>query len=402
MRISEFKCPYYSPDLLRRWRRRDGCQAVSDLKISYVRPPPACKFHVSPPPPAPPPVEKSDWAFDLVDSIQKVHDFFSEPRHAAPPKKKNEQPEVPPFDLQEIPDAMRKVNMPASAALMERWFAGALNFSPTEDDERALVNQDGKPYPPSMYEMSLVKLDWVLRFPRAQEAYSQLASYGKLASPHALAVLRSILSSFRHPDRAFRTLGVCNGSLIELHKRFQYQYQPVESSFSQKLKQYAHTEYASRGIPDDLTGALGSFNFYAAPDCVQFSWNGSEALIHSVLIYIKDNYTFTDTPHQDSQYLGHWNCNGMVVVPYNVLVSTLGWHLPQIGNMQPLDEIEAANLWAKPAVTLGDPRKRGNVYYPVYNSSYREWQRVHKRDGDFVIFTDYKAVELNPPIKVQF
>ena len=32
---------------------------------------------------------------------------------------------------------MRKEFMPVSAKLMERWFAGALDYSPTTDDEKA-------------------------------------------------------------------------------------------------------------------------------------------------------------------------------------------------------------------------------------------------------------------------
>ncbi|MCA8021987.1 DUF6402 family protein [Burkholderia metallica] len=35
---------------------------------------------------------------------------------------------------------------------------------------------------------------------------------------------------------------------------------------------------------------------------------------------------------------------------------------------------------------MGDVRVAGNVYYPVRNNSFREWQQRHRRGGDFVIF----------------
>lgn len=63
---------------------------------------------------------------------------------------------MPPFDLQEIPGAMRKEFMPVSAKLMEKWFAGPLNYSPTTRDKIKGINQDGQPYPPSMIDTTTI------------------------------------------------------------------------------------------------------------------------------------------------------------------------------------------------------------------------------------------------------
>ena len=46
-------------------------------------------------------------------------------------------------------------------------------------------------------------------------------------------------------------------------------------------------------MPDDLTGALGFFSFYAAIGYARFNQDGSHVTITSIMIYIKDNYTFT-------------------------------------------------------------------------------------------------------------
>ncbi|MDR5740531.1 MULTISPECIES: DUF6402 family protein [unclassified Caballeronia] len=401
MQISDVKIPYYSSDILRRWKRRDSCKLISGLDISFLREPPVCEFHVTPPPP-PTPVEKPDRVIAFLDGLQKVHDFLHEPpkKRPPPPPKPAKQVKIPPFDLQEIPGAMRAVNMPVAAQLMERWFAGGLNYSPTNEHEGKLINQDGKPYPPSMYEMSLVKLDWVLKFERAREGYERLLSREVLSSPLAIATLRTMIEPFRRPDRQIFPRHLTGNSLAELHKHFQFQYSPVEGSMRQKIAQFMHREYAYRGLPDDLTGALGSFNFYVAPESVVFSWDGCDAEIRTVIVYVKDNYTFGDKPGQVSQYLGHWNRSGVIIVPYSAALSALNWHREPPGDVVPLPE--EAGLYADFPVAVADPRTRGNVYHPVYNSTYRKWQITHKRGGDFVIFSDSRTIKLVPPIKVRF
>nr|WP_254608176.1 DUF6402 family protein [Burkholderia lata] len=53
-------------------------------------------------------------------------------------------------------------------------------------------------------------------------------------------------------------------------------------------------------------------------------------------------------------------------------------------------------------VAVDDTRVSGNVYYPVRNGSFREWQQRHHRGGDFVVFSDYRYVTLREPIKLRF
>ncbi len=60
-----------------------------------------------------------------------------------------------------------------------------------------------------------------------------------------------------------------------------------------------------------LTGALGSFNFYAAIGLACFSLDVDKRLmtveVKGIWVYVKDNYTFSDLRDERSQYLGHWN-----------------------------------------------------------------------------------------------
>lgn len=105
---------------------------------------------------------------------------------------------APPFDIQDIPGAMRRELMPVSAKLMERWFAGELNYSRTDADEKAEINQDGNPYPASMYDTTSIKLDWVLNFQRAKNRYDELLT-SLIKTPNAISELRKILLRYRQP-----------------------------------------------------------------------------------------------------------------------------------------------------------------------------------------------------------
>jgi hypothetical protein len=353
MRVDNTDLPYFRNDFLARWKKCHGANRIYDTKVSYNKLPPPIKYGPTP------------------------------DHQPAPIDKKIT---VPPFDLQEIPDVMRKLNMPVSAKLMERWFAGALNYSRTDDAERMLINQDGKPYPDSMIDKTSVKLKWVLQFERAKQSYDDLVKW-KVKSHPAQDALRRIFEPYRDTIQSFYVKDVCKDNLLEIHRRFQFQYAGVESSFTQKLRQYVEREYAYRGIPDDLTGALGSFNIYAAPFHVRIDYG--TVFIDSLLVYVKDHYTFTDKKGEVSQYLGHWGPKGIVVLPYNELLSITNTHATPVGE-----------FYAESAIAVADPQVRGNTYFPIWNSNFREWQLHHHRGGDFLIFSDYTAVKLSQPIQV--
>jgi hypothetical protein len=354
MRIDETDLPYFKADFFNRWKRSNGANRVYDTKVSYDKAPPPIKYGPAPERPS--------------------------------PQKEEKKIVVPPFDLQEIPGVMRDLNMPIAAKLMDRWFSGALNYSPTDDDEQALVNQDGKPYPDSMIDRSTVKLKWVLQFERAKRAYDELVRLS-VYSRQAQKAIRDNLRPYRNNPQIFYVNQLCKENLLEIHRRFQFQYAGVESTFTQKLRQYLEREYAFRGIPDDLTAALGSFNFYAAPFKVVIDYNC--AFIESIIVYVKDHYTFTDKPGEVSQYLGHWGPKGIVIIPFNEFISVKNIHTTPVGE-----------FYADSAVAVADPQVRGNTYFPVWNSSFREWQKRHYRGGDFVILSDYKAIPLSNPIRV--
>ncbi len=78
---------------------------------------------------------------------------------------------------------------------------------------------------------------------------------------------------------------------------------PVNATWGQKIEEFLRREATARGVPDDLTGALGAFNFYAA---VQYAWfekterGAVEAVVSNISVYVRDPYDFST-----EQYLGH-------------------------------------------------------------------------------------------------
>jgi hypothetical protein len=369
----------------------DGCEPFDEASLGTDLPPPM------PPQPKPLPVPKKSAAKqDRVDktlddllcfaeAVSRYRTWLSTPEPPKPGKPLKIEPRkrevIPTFDIQEIPRTMRKLHMPMGAALMERWFAGDLNYSPDDQSEVAELNQDGAPYPPSMIDKTDVKMKWVLGFSRAKEQRDNLIE-NVIRSPSGVGALRKILLRYVN-NGSVNASEMCGNDLALIHKHFQFEYVPVEGTFMQKAMQALNRAIQDRGVPDDLTAALGSFNIYAAVESAYIDRN-RVATVKAISIYIKDPYTFTTDRGEVSQYLGHWSSKGVIVVPITEIAT--------LGNQ----------WWANFPVKIGDAHRKGNVYYPVRNSDFRNWQMKHRRGGDFVIYSDREVLSLlTRPIVIQ-
>jgi len=378
--------PYYKINkLLWRWKRQDGARVVREVSLSMDKAPPPLPAPPEPPvakAPGPKP-PKPDPLVNMLDNIESMANTFSRfktwlntpepPKPPPPPKPVKKVETVPPFDIQEIPRAMRKELMPISAKLMERWFAGRLNYSPTDDDEGLEINQEGKPYPPDMYDTTTVTLEWVLRFARAKEQYKYLINEA-IRSPDARAVLKRKLVPYKGKLPFLDAKEICKGDPVRLHRQFRFQIASVDGTLWEKFNVFLRT-FENNGAPDDLFGALGSFNLYAAIGHARFERDvvshKTSVEVRGIWVYVKDNFTFTSEPGERSQYLGHWNHNGVIVVPYAAF-SDKSRYIPYVDA----------------PVATGDPHTKGNVYYPIHNSDFRQWAIKHQRGGDFIVFSD--------------
>ncbi|HDR9495189.1 TPA: hypothetical protein QDC04_006638 [Burkholderia stabilis] len=403
MPSNKCKIPYFAINkIFWKWKLHDGedgCIIVPNIALSMDTPAPPLptqqkpKLAESKRASAAPKHDSLDKMVDDLERAGKALARFQAWLNASDPQrpiivkpKKNDS--VPTFDIQEIPAAMRKIYLPKSAALMERWFSGKLNYSRTSLDESSEINQDGKPYPADMYDMSTIKLDWVLRFPRAKQQFDHLINEA-IRSQKSRNQLHKLLIPYKDCAARLYTDDICGNDLRDIHRRFQFQYSRVDSTFGQKLETQLDAQLRNNGVPDDLSGALGSFNIYAALGSVRFSWdvdsNRTTAEVTGLWVYVKDNYTFTDKPGERSQYLGHWSSNGVIVVPYRAAAAFLNSeHVPYV----------------KYAVARGNSLIKENVYYPVENIDFRRWAEIHSRGGDFIIYSDKKYIPISPAIEI--
>ncbi len=393
-----------STNFLRTWSKCMGqrCE-IEGVALSLDRVPPpltSLPSQSSVTPAAPQPATKTaltkvagDPYVNTVLAVAKLASSIGSAVHAiqnpspAPPKAlavaptppAPKRPVVPPFDIQDIPGAMRKLGMPMSATLMERWFSGQLNYSLSDADERAEINQSGFPYPPNMVDTATIMMAWVLGFRRAKNAFDTLTESLMLETPRARGILVNKLTPYK-TRQSIQPWLECKGDLQRFHEEFQFQLIDVNASWSERIAVQMYEEMSNNGVPDDLTGALGAFNFYATIAEATFNQQAGTATVTRVAIYVKDHYTFSPTPGNVSQYLGHWNKSHVAIQHLHAAAMAVN-----------------AQLSDAP-VRIG--KGADNIFYPVRNSDFRAWQQKHGRGGDFIIYSDRIWVTLRRPITI--
>ncbi|WP_208449582.1 DUF6402 family protein [Burkholderia ambifaria] len=372
-----------------------GCVPIdTQQKISFDRlapnepPPPKAAAPVAPhtPPPAAPTSAK--------------------PPAKPPPSNKHQDAEradkLPEFDLQDIPKAMDKMGWPISAKLAREWLA-----SP-----KHVYNNDLNSVQP--LDDTTVTLDWALKFRGASARFNQLVGQA-IYTPNALRAASKVLAPVIEKIFSAGRVNAAGVSIdtspfvkdpLQFHIAWGFQYQPVSSIDT--LDGTAMT---------DLTGALANFNFFAAIGKATvtgeryYKYEGEHKIfclepvvqITHVYVYIKDSYSFNDDSPAKSQYLGHWNKNGMVL-SYVAVVndffksSNLNVGDSTIEQWRYLPEGDEVNKPIDRRTSLFRKFLAKDVYWPVHNKTYRDWRSAHNRGGDFMIYSKPKLLKLDKPI----
>jgi hypothetical protein len=407
------KLPYFKPNLLWwTWEKQEGskgCYKVDQEEIflaADMRPPP---LRDQPPPDPVAPVAAEPGPFSvqkigyLGAALVKLVDFvewMEEPalvKKPPPPPEPDEKtlpvpafPRIKPFDIQEIPAAMEKLGWKISAKLMRKWFAGQLNYPVNDEGDEKQINQLGQPFPPSMIDTSTIKMDWILSFPRARRKFEELQGNAVIQSPAARNELEKILRRCLAAGCKYRLNAweEVNHDIQELHRQFQFQNIGVDTSPGDKAMLLVRTNTSGTGVPDDLAGALGGFALYAAIERAQLDWvtpKKVKVIVTHINLYMKDVYSFYDRSDQKaSQYLGHWNRNGVRLVPADLAVSLLN-----------------TNDWLDYPVATNWPWQTTNVYYPIHNKNFLDWQKKYQQGGDILLFSDTKTIQLKPTIAME-
>ncbi|MCP3021747.1 DUF6402 family protein [Cupriavidus basilensis] len=410
MSDSEQRLTYYKPAWLNlMWGELAGDKGCTKLDVeafmlSTAKPPPPLRDQ---PLLFPKPLPIKREAKSIIEGFTEFREWLNTPpppKPAPAPKvaeKPKPKPKVKPFDIQDIPGAMDKLGWKYSAKIMRKWFAGEMNYSTNDEDDRKAINQHGQAYPPSMVDTTTFTLDWILSYQRAKEKYDELASYEKLTTPAAWNKLIEVLRRFPNMrysrDERYRGAApyflhpwkLVGEDMRRFHENFQFQFVMVGSSWQEILaKGIQSSGITGTAFPNDLEGALANFSLYAAINKVYYA-RSTQTLarceITEVAIYMRDTYTFYDrSDTKASQYLGHWNSTGMRAVPAAELAARHGadWLLRPIAGEGRLTE--------------------GNVFYPVQNKDFRKWQAEHKQGGDLLLFSNRRVIKLDRPIVLEF
>ncbi|WP_322059439.1 DUF6402 family protein [Paraburkholderia sp. J63] len=292
------------------------------------------------------------------------------------------------FDVTEIPGAMTKMGWHTSAALLNKWFhCSPKNQAMTFSEKLNGYNEDGsRHYPDHRIDRNTIQLAWVLSYPRVKAAYAKLTNdYSYLNSDAARNALVRKLRQFKdrgHVD----TLEEANGDIAALHAHFQFQRLQVDTSALEKAAVFFRA-MLNYGMPDDLAGALGGFGLYVAPAKIRIRppiiGSGTLAEVTHIAIYVKNPYSFFDDPIESaSQYLGHWNRDGICLVPEGYVAQWADF-----------------SGWSNYIIQPEGPY--GRTYWPVHNSDFRRWQDKHDAGGDMILFSDYRIEKVSPTIKVR-
>jgi hypothetical protein len=243
-------------------------------------------------------------------------------------------------DLERIPLIMRQNGWENGAALMDYWFN-----SPTNDDPK-----NGIPC------TNIIKMNWVLTFPRAQAVYREMLRSEVWANQAAQREIISMLGRKSLLGNEKRTFGYPK-LVLPLVDRDAVQYRAVGDSWM---------DMAFGGI-DDLRAALGRFIFKiivlgeVEPIKLNSMLTGTyKVTINELGIYVRDSYDFNDANGED-QSLGNWDASD----------NSVG-------------------------------RTMFNGGEEVKNSDFRQWRLDNNKGGDFIVFSDIKYVNLSVPSVFEF
>ena len=369
-------------------------------------------------PPSPPP-KAAESKIEKPRADKKAENQpLDLPRPVAPAKSKDDEDEdcrtPPPFDMLDISDAMEKMGFHVAAKLSRRWFNGRNNIIGNASDR----------YSDDMIDTKTVSLDFTLRYGGAEAKLRTLVNK-EIYTDNAVKALkinvhRFVSKQFMDHSIAFSgeidSRKLSNGDIQTLHK--DYQFQLIKVTDLETLNENAG--------PTDLTASLGNFFYMAAiANAKVYSEKyydyaasspryccRSRVEVTQIYVYVRDSYSFADKPGgAASQYLGHWNRYGMILVPAAVVADTINNGIGKKGgslqwgnhpDTAPMPLIYDNGL-KKPVDIINGLFKHSlrkqDVYYPVYNSDYNAWREKYSRGGDFVIYSDLKKLTLPKPIQ---
>jgi hypothetical protein len=330
-------------------------------------------------------------------------------------KAANDQPKIdppaveckppPPFDMLDLPDAMNAMGFSVAAKLARRWFNGR---------KHVLGSRRNDVYPPDMVDTETVTLDFVLKYKKVKARYDDLIRT-EIYTGVAIGEMKERVSKLF--AKRFIETGVTFSGQLNTFARCRGDIQKFDSEFRVQDVDVSNFDTIQGRFLTDLTASLANFTLRAAiaNACVYtekyYNYPKGEPHVYCcqshvevthIYVYARDSHSFADiTGQKASQYGGHWNRTGVILV-LEALISDRA-------NRYGID-IEWGNASTEPMLStvdrpvdtlkgwFGEMRKQ-DVYYPIHNRDYSTWREKFNRGGDFLIFTKPLKIKLPKPIK---
>jgi len=325
-------------------------------------------------------------------------------------KEREKAKTVTPFQLYDIVDGMKAEGFRNGAKFAKRWFDGR-PYSAYINDPKTGKSNEGR-YDLDMIDTDTIKLSWLNKYPKIRTKFTQLLE--SLVAPDAIKTIKKEMESFLRDHPFFSgdldTLGHVTGDLQNLHNKFQFQRSYVsmlDGLVNVNLRNAG--KFAQHLGMSDVSASLGNFNFYAAIAKAvvdkrvynryntprgDLSCRKNSLTITHIYAYARDSYSFHDQ-HKASQYLGHWNRHGLVILWGAMAAHYLTNYAKEGATFDLPIEVDDAKMVP---VLIKDVLSEKYTYYPVRNSDYVNWRAMHNRGGDFLIYSDLKLIELDNPI----
>lgn len=282
------------------------------------------------------------------------------------------------FKITDIPDAMRKMNWPVAAALMDHWFEG--KPWPTEDGAMELAVKGHKKNAPAEYiNETIIRMDWLCQFKAANDAISYLRSVWD--SPGARSAMR---------DRMEANFGTSPADKVRIDFKNSGAAAEAFKHFNTFLVQFD----PAGGEVNELRGALGDFNMRVIAEG-EVTITASEYIFYPERIgfYVDDSYEFVDARFVPSQVLGFWSFSGLAPSALDAFVTNE--RVAMLSNDLRKDSL--FNGGRHSAQEYRDILK--DRYYLIQNKSFSEYRAMYKRGGDFKVNSDIKYESVSvPPI----
>ncbi|HIF9078217.1 TPA: DUF6402 family protein [Photobacterium damselae] len=267
------------------------------------------------------------------------------------------------FHITDIPNAMRTMGWNIAPQLMEYWFNNELNeFTP--ESKSKMFEGDARNIPIKFANTSIVKMDWAIKYSQVKNGIDDLIE--RWNSPAGINQLKKRLKQAGWDGKNTVFLGQTESVIVQ-DACYQVNFKSIGGFFD---------------VIDDWYGAIGNANLKVTVRGFSTTFDGKPFfIVEKVGFYLKDTYDFLSDKKWTriglAEPLGVWGKNGVLNKKEMILyMDSYTKHI------------------------YGYLARKYFGFVPVSNNDFRQWQRKHKKGGDYIVFSDVYWIDPLPNQKL--